>query len=250
MRLITSQTLRFPGEKQEYVVHLRKLGDGASLGPDRRDIHDGFSLTRETTTFAAFWGHDSDKVTSMNQQPNQYLSPLSTPHRGRKLRKTEDLWPLAGTLLLAERLRLNTQRVVAVRLDRPVLSNVWWPVTLRKHSPPVEKALTLWLNSTLGLLVLLSHREETEGSWVDFKKPVLSAMPVLDCSKLSPERLSKLATAFDEIADSALLPLPRMGSDPIHEKIDKAISEALGLPDLNPLQRLLAQEPIVSSNRL
>jgi hypothetical protein len=75
-------------------------------------------------------------------------------------------------------------------------------------------------------------------------------MPVLDCSKLSPESLSKLETAFDEIGDGALLPLPQMGSDPIREKIDKAISEVLGLPDLNPLRGLLAQEPIASSNRL
>jgi hypothetical protein len=86
------------------------------------------------------------------------------PHKWRNFRKSEDLWPLA------ERLRLNSQRLVAVRLNRPVLLNTWWPMSLREPSARLEKALVLWLNSTPGLLVFLARREETEGSWVKFKK--------------------------------------------------------------------------------
>jgi hypothetical protein len=66
---------------------------------------------------------------------------------------------------------LNTQRLTAVLLSEPVLSNVWWPLKLRdglddRHA----KVLTLWLNSTLGLFLLLANRVETRGAWVQFKK--------------------------------------------------------------------------------
>jgi hypothetical protein len=42
----------------------------------------------------------------------------------------------------------------------------------------------LWLNSTLGVLLLIANRVETMGAWTKFKKPTLSAMPVLDVRQL------------------------------------------------------------------
>jgi hypothetical protein len=35
-----------------------------------------------------------------------------------------------GTLLISERLRLTTARIVAVAMSRKVLSNTWWPVSI------------------------------------------------------------------------------------------------------------------------
>ncbi len=37
----------------------------------------------------------------------------------------------------------------------------------------------------------------------------------------------------------------KMDNDPVRAKIDNAISEALGLPDLSVIRMLLAQEPVV-----
>ena len=72
--------------------------------------------------------------------------------------------------MIAERLRLNTMRLTAVLAKDKVLSNVWWTVVLNNYGVEAEKPLLLWLNSSLGILVLLGHREETQGAWVDFKK--------------------------------------------------------------------------------
>jgi len=43
-----------------------------------------------------------------------------------------------------------------------------------------------------------------------------------------------------------LLPLPQMGRDPVRAKIDAAVAQALGLPDLTPLREQLAREPVIS----
>ena len=59
-----------------------------------------------------------------------------------------------------------------------------------------QKALVLWLNSTLGLLLLLAHREETEGAWIDFKKPILAKLPVLDIGPLSNDQLDELSDTY------------------------------------------------------
>jgi hypothetical protein len=221
---------------------LQRLG---SLGPDRRDIHDGFRLAKGTTAYPALWSHDASSMTTISQTPNQYLSPLNKAKAGRPLRNVNLLWPKAGQLLLAERLWLKTQRLVAARLDSPVLSNVWWPFKLTSGDKELEKALALWLNSTLGLLILLTHREETRGAWIDFKKPILADMPVLDVASLEATQTEALVKTYDTISTQLLLPFPQMANDPVRQAIDEAISKALGLPDLSVIRNLLAQEPVV-----
>jgi hypothetical protein len=173
------------------------------------------------------------------------LSPLPRARAGRPLRRVQDLWPKAGDVLIAEGIRLNTQRVVAFSIEQKALSNVWWPLAMRSSDPKKSKALVLWLNSTLGLVTMLANREETEGAWVSFKKPVLAAMPVLDVERLSGDRLDILSSCFDEIRSDNLSPFPNMDGDHVRQQIDDAISRALDLHDLAPVRRTLAREPII-----
>jgi hypothetical protein len=244
--------LKLPGIEQVAQLPLARLGDLGVLGPDRRDIHDGFELTTSPSAYPAFWGHDAQAMLTLAQNPNQYLSPLPKAKPGRSLRKATDLWPLAGKILLAERMRLNTQRLVAVSLTQKVLSNVWWSFAFGAdvNQPGADKALVLWLNSTLGLTILFATRDETEGAWVDFKKPSLAAMPVLDVRKLSAEQLSTLAAAYDRISERELKPLPEMAADEVRAEIDLTVAAALNLPDFSVLRALLAREPVVCMKRL
>lgn len=233
-------------------VPLCPLKQLAKLGPDRRDIHDGFKLSNAPTAYPTFWGHDAKTVCTLDQEPNNYLSPLPQAQHGRNLRRVSDLWPLAGRILLAERLWLKTQRLVALRVSQPVLSNVWWSLSLHDSvaSDQAEKALALWLNSTLGLLLLLSSREETRGAWVDFKKPILAELPVLDLSRLSSLQLEQLANDYDSLSNKELLPLPDMNNDPTRAKIDESIGRVLNLPGYAILRQLLGREPGVCLRRL
>jgi hypothetical protein len=221
---------------------LQQLGE---LGPDARGIHDGFEILRGTSTptdYPAFWGHDAATVTTLHQSPNAYLAPSRRP-----LRKAESLWSGAGKMLIVERMRLNTQRLTAVLLPEPVLSMSWWPFRLRdglddRHA----KVLTLWLNSTLGLFLLIANRLETYGAWVKFKKQTLHKLLVLDVRKLKDAQLRQLTNAFDSLAEVPLHPLPQMADDEGRAAIDEAISQVLGLGDLTKLRRTLAREPIMT----
>jgi hypothetical protein len=242
--------LCLPGDPVIVPVPVCALGDLGTVGPDRRDIHDGFDVTTTKTPYAALWGHDAQEALSLARVPNRYLSPLAKAKKGRPLRKVEDLWPRSGRIVLGERLWLVTQRVVAVHMSERVLGNVWWPFALAEDDERVSKALVLWLNSTLGLMLMLAHREETRGAWVAFKKPVLTAMPVLDPRQLSSATLATLAERFDEISGLSLNPFPQMESDPARAMIDAALMDALGLPDVGVLRSLLGQEPVISMQPL
>lgn len=96
----------------------------------------------------------------------------------------------------------------------------------------------------------LANREETEGAWIGFKKPILEALPVLDFRSIRGDQLKALATAFDEVADERLMPFLDIDADPVRKRIDDAISAAIGLPDLKPLRQLLEVEPVICLNRL
>ena len=238
--------VRLPGSEGQKKVRLCTLGDLGVLGPDRRDIHDGFALSKSPTAYPALWGHNADRCTCMKAEANAYLSPLPSAKPGRTLRKVTDLWPRAGRVFLAERMWLHTQRLVAVALGERGLSNVWWPLALHSGSEEEAAVLVMWLNSTLGLLMLLAQRDETRGAWVDFKKPSLTSIPVLDVRNLASAQKRRLGRVFSDLGTREVLPLPKMGSDPVRQQIDDAFSSALGLPDLSLVRRLLGREPVIS----
>ena len=145
---------------------------------------------------------------------------------------------------------MSSQRLVAVRLAQPALSNVWWPFAPSGLDERHEKALTLWFNSTLGLILVTGHRTPTEGPWVQFKKPALQELPTLDVRQLTDHQLTILAGCYDAVAEEALLPLQSMATDANRGLIDRAFSQAFSLPPLGGLRGLLAQEPVIANTRL
>ena len=247
-RLLDDGEVRVPGEASVAVVSMCRFGDLGQVGPDRRDVWDGFERTDSVTAYPMVENHDTEQRKSLATEPNKYLAPLTTARPGRNLKSVAQLWPRAARLLVAERLRLNTARVFSMWSEKQVLSNVWWPV--RVEDLEAEKALSLWLNSTLGILTIIAHRTSTEGSWVAMKKADLEELPVLDTRSLAPAQLKCLSDLFDEMADAEFERLPGMVDCPARQALDTGVSHILGLPDLSKLRDLLASEPVVSNRRL
>ena len=237
-----------PGEISTANIPLCRLDALGEIGPDRRDIWDGFQRTETVTAYPMVENHDTELRTRLTAEPDVFLSPLVEPRRGRRLKNTAQLWQKSGRLLVAERLWLNTTRVIAMRSDTKVLSNVWWPVNVEGES--AEKALTIWLNSSLGLLTVMAQRTSTRGGWIANKKADLREMPVLDTHRLSVSQLEALASLFDDMADAEFERLPAMADCAARKRLDDGLSEILGLPSLDTLRRLLASEPVVSNRRL
>jgi hypothetical protein len=234
-----------PGEGVIGAVSLTKLKAIADIGPDRRDIHDGFKPTDQSTEYPAVWGHDTTSVQCMAQKPNKYLMALAHAKKGRNLRDAHLLWSRSGRLLVAERLWLTTTRLVAIRASEKVLSNTWWPIAT--DAPAIDKTLALWLNSTLGLLSLIASRVDTRGAWVDLKKPILEELAVIDPTKLRKAAQEKLNAAYDGLCKLEIQALPHMAEDAVRGKIDAVVADALGLKrDLSVVRSLLAAEPIIS----
>src|SRR5262249_8170171 len=109
------------------------------------------------------------------------------------------------------------------------------------------KALLLWLNSSLSLLLYFGRRVITEGAWMQMKKPAWASMPVLDVRALPSAKLKMLASTYDTVAELDLCSLAQLDRDPVRIQIDDAISKVFGLPSLSPVRELLAREPGLSA---
>lgn len=248
LRLLEDGEVWIPGEAGIGSVPMCRLDEIGEIGPDVRDVRDGFEITDSATAYPMVENHDTNARKRMTTAPNKHLAPLVAARPNRRLKPLELLWPKAGKLLIAERLRLNTARVVTMTTETEVLSNVWWPI--KTNNICWDKAVAVFMNSSIGLLSLLTIRNTTQGNWVKLKKVDLRALPTVDPRQLSPTQLQALSDLFDELADAEFERLPGMAQCPARTALDAGISEVLGLPDLDRLRVLLASEPVVCNEGL
>ena len=244
--------LKFPNSSEAHPILLCRLDDVASVGYDVRDIADAFEVddtVSRGTPYPAFWNHSAKMVVHIGQQPNAFLIARTEPVRGRRLKDATAVWGKAGRILLVSRLRTNTHKVIATGFDRKVLGNTWWALDDSPLSEAQRKALLLWLNSTLGLLMYYGSRAITQGPWMQMKKPAWQSMPVLDVRQLDEQQCDSLSRAYDGVRGLALRPLAEVDSDPHRLQIDQALSKALSLPSLGPIRELLVREPGLTGQR-
>lgn len=181
------------------------------------------------------------QVTTIKQESNARLLVWTESPRGPDY--GPHLWKRAGRILIIERLRTNTHRLVAVRFEADILGNTWWAFKPDSLSTEQEKVLSLWLNASLSVLLLFGRRVVTQGAWMQMKQPAWESMPVLDVRALGSNKLNALAEAYDNLCGENLEAIAGLAHDPTRRKIDEAIAGALGLPDLSPIRELLAREP-------
>ena len=248
LRVLNDGEAWVPGETTTAKVPMCRFDEVGEIGPDVRRLSDGFDRTISITAYPVVEGHDTELRKSLTCSMDGYLSPLTNPRGGQRPGYGDYLWRQSSRLLVGARFRLNTVRVVAMRAETDVLGSMWWPV--RVEYPKFEKALTVWLDSSFGLLTLMAVRNTTQGSWVQLKKADLAELPVLDLRRLSLAQLEGLSDLFDQLADAEFERLPSIANCPARRSLDDGISRILGLPNLTKLRDLLASEPVVSNRRL
>jgi hypothetical protein len=90
---------------------------------------------------------------------------------------------------------------------------------------------------------VLGRRVVTQGAWMQLKQPAWDSMPVLNVRSLTRRNLTAFRKVYDSVATQELLPLAQLLDDSTRRKIDDAISEVLGVPDLLFVRQLLVREP-------
>jgi len=226
------------------------LGKFAHIGPDGRGIRGAFQPGSSKQGYKAMWWNNSksDKnapvKTSMKEYPDTDIC-----EKGGKTMAAQNLWQQRGHLLIPTTIRLNTCSVVSVWCPEAVLGSAWVPV---RHKELLlgcdwEKAMCVYLNSTVGILAQLSvsslkiihrHHMSLEGQ---------RRIPVPD---LKAEDINELSEVFDHHCKDSHQKL--VEPDPSERRVlDRAVARILGInaSEIGDLRRKLAEEPSVTAKR-
>ena len=221
------------------------------IGPAGQRIRDAFvkSELPDALGRVALWHHDTEQTQSMASQWDSHIHA-----KPRLIHLAEKYWGQRGTFLLPNRLRLNTVRTIAVRLDQPAVGSAWTPCKIASQklgTPDLEKAICLYLNSSPGILALLGDRSNKVPSYPQFSLDDLRKVRVPDFSAVGPDAVATLADAYDAHAHDILLPLPQMNQCPVRLSLDEAVTDALDLDweIVHNIRRTLAEEPSVTGQR-
>lgn len=231
--------------KSEFEGKLKPLGEMASLAPGGRSVRDAFRQVRvrQSPDMRALWQHETSERTTMAAVPDRLIAP--------KLGK-EDVaaarWAHRSRLLIANRLYQTRVATTSVYCDTAVVGSAWEavnPFEAPVDSEVIMKAWCLWANSSAGVLnfLAISQRKLT---YPRFSMDGLRSLPFPDPGAV-PDAVGSLASTYDDLAESTLLPLPQAHECETRAAIDAAVADAFapGLEDIHTWRELIASEPNV-----
>ena len=227
------------------------LGSIAHVGPAGQRIRDAFTRSQmpDVEGMFALWDHKTDVTQGMTAKPDTYIiaKPAKAPLAAR-------YWEQRSNLLLPNRMRLNTVRTLSVKLASRVIGSSWSPCNLNVPEPErdvQEKALCVYLNSSVGVLAMLGNCSNRVPSYPRLSIDDQRNLCVPDFSAIGKSAVSTLAAAYDQHAESPMLPLPEMNHCPVRRALDAAVIAALGLDGemVSSIRRQLAMEPSVTGKR-
>lgn len=257
-------------ELQKVTTTLDKVAD---VKPDGRQIRGSFVKTNKITDKQILWEHDSNYVKQLEPLPNQYI--LAKPKSKRKA--ISDLWNKRSNMLITLKIRPMTMSLIAVRLKESTLSSSWVPchfkgITSAEELEKLEKAFTIYINSTLGILTLYAIRTNRVHIYPQFSINGLSRLSVPfipqyqtkisdneeedDKNKkiiFDQKSINILAKVFDDNAKSILKPLSSMNNDPVRKRFDTAIAEISSgiftIKKINQIRTVLEKMPYITDMR-
>ena len=242
---------KFADIKSQELFPSIPLGEIADIGPAGQGIRGVFIKSKMPDEHGrmALWQHDTKRTQSMATTADTHI--IAKP---RKEHLAESYWSQRGTLLLPTRIRLNTVRVLSVRLDTPALGSLWVPCRLHVSRDCLlewEKALCIYLNSSIGVLAILGDRTNKTPSYPQLSLDDLRKLMVPDFATIGRDTAPVLAAVYDAHAEDMLLPLPQMDNCPVRRALDEAVIATLGLDRemVATIRRSLAVEPSVTGRR-
>ena len=156
--------------------------------------------------------------------------------------------------------QVNSQPMAACVTPTPAIGGRAWP-SLQPTSDSEaeteiwEKALCVWLNSTLGLLGRWWVSNRQQKGRANLTVTTMGSIPVLDLRAISTDQRQGLAEVFDEFEHRPMLPASEAYRDEARQELDEAVlCGVLGLPTtiLDPLGTLRLQwcaEPSVHGGK-
>ena len=216
--------------------------------------------TKSAPTYPVLWWHDANRERCMEFEADSegILRQGKDSTEDKYARdKADRIWAISSHCHFNRDFQFNSQSTGMQFSSKKTMGGRAWPSISLKNAEQ-EKALTLWANSSLGILLHWWHANKQQAGRGSIGVSALGSLPVLDVTKLSPKALARAVTIFDEMKHRELRPINEISHDAVRAEIDTRIAtEVLGFPPglvtpdgpLALLRQKLALEPSITGGK-
>ena len=274
-QLATQNRVWLPTQQRQEIknIPVTLVSQIGKVGPIGRDINgrnpDGsirgpFELRElqgdAVPTYPVLWAHNANRERTLAFEADCEGIPykVSTEeHQEAITTKTETVFLTASHCHHNVDFQFDAQSTAMQFTQRKSIGGRAW-ISIQLPKPEQEKALVLWGNSVLGLLMYWWHSSKQQRRRGSIPKSSLQHLPILDVTALTPEQLQTAVRIFDETCELPLKPLHELHIDDNRKLLDRRFyGEVLGLPaallaDGGPLDILrtkLSQEPSIRGSK-
>ena len=252
------------------LTTVAKIGE---IGPYHADINGNTSTggirgpfdifpikPNSVPTYPVLWSHDAESERTMSFDADCEGFPRQGSRSGEQAivdLKVASIWNTASHCHFNRDFRFNSQSTGMQFTPRKTIGGRAW-LSIRLSSVDQEKALVLWENTSLGLLLHWWHANKQQSGRGSIGKSMLQTLPTLDVTTLEPKLLAEAVKLFDAMSEQPLLPLHEIDRDFIRKELDEAFARnVLRLPEpiltsggpLELLRMKLSKEPSIRGSK-
>jgi hypothetical protein len=184
-------------------------------------------------TYPVFWEHAADRERAMLFEADCECIPRIGKNEDEQQlidRKVDALWRTASHCHFNRDFRFNSQSTAMQYSSRRALGGRAW-LSIRLTSNSHEKALTLWGNSTLGILMYWWFANKQQAGRGSIGRLPLANVVSLDITKLGDDQLRSAEKVFQNMSNLTFLPIHEIDNDTNRAELDRALMvDILGLP--------------------
>ena len=255
------------------IVQMTAVADIGKTGPYHLDVSKRYSngiirgpfevrslQANVVPTYPVLWAHDADRERTMQFEADREGIPFRADSRtGQSVveNKVAQVFQTASHCHSNLDFRFNSQSTAMQFTKRKTIGGTAW-ISIQLPTAEHEKALVLWGNTLLALLMFWWHSSKQQPGRGRLAKTTLDTLPILDVTALSADQLQRAAQIFDETCQLPLKPLHELDIDENRKKLDRRFyGEVLGLPEailadggpLDILRKKLSREPSIRGSK-
>ncbi|MGB2799776.1 MAG: hypothetical protein WBC82_08040, partial [Dehalococcoidia bacterium] len=217
--------------------------------------------SKAVATYPVLWSHDAKRERCMEfgEDSEGFIRQGTDSAEDEIVRKKADrIWATASHCHFNRDFRFNSQSTAMQFTSRKSIGGRAWPSIILTNAEQ-EKALVLWANSSLGLLLHWWHSNKQQAGRGSIGVSALESLPILDVTKLSKDALSRTVAIYDDMKHRELRPVNEIAQDSVRQEIDvRLATELLGFPPelvapdgpLALLRQKLALEPSITGSKV
>ena len=211
-------------------------------------------------TYPVLWAHDAIRERTLafsSDSEGEVRKGKTATEQALVTERVAKVWASASHCHFNRDFRFNSQSTsMQYTPERSIGGRAWPSISLA--SPEHEKALVLWSNTTLGMLLYWWHSNKQQGGRGSIGISSLESLPILNVAALGAQQLASAVKLFDAKAGEEFLPLNEAARDAARAELDRAFfTTVLGLPaalvtpggPLELVRRKLAAEPSVTGHK-